>query len=1589
MPVNTTQVSNVVMTDTFTQFKDKTNEVISIVNGLPGTGTSDISRLGGTIDGEYTGAIPQGLEGSLFIISDDGGLGIGNFLASGEPTTTTTDQIHILKTGTGATASINVVAQGTGTYANLSLMAVSGTAPHVAAIRLMEHAETGMVIHYSDLDRLDIKGVNSAVETDLFTFTRAGRLGIGTTDPKVDLHIFTPSNVGLSPGAGMLMLGEETGPNIIIDRNEILARSDATTASTLFLQHKSPGGNLDLVFGGGDLIVGAAAHGSGSAHRIAYFDANLGRVGININTPAKTLDVFGTFQASGDSLIGGTLGVTDLLTLSGNMKLDGDFLDVNNLAGAPLEILTSKGGAGAGVEWMAGGTSSSTLSGPGVPGATSGKLAKWTGAFSLGDSVIVEDGSGNIGIGGTPWGGAEFNVIGTTNPQMQISEGTHEFIRIGLAAGGGKPSLAWDDGNASGFHFGTLTNNIQATNFLNSLMTIQVGPGGLAGLASSGSANVGIGTTSPGAALHVNATPLGTGTIQTTEIARFGLKVTNSDSLRITSRRLTGGGSDWQSSRIKLHRQVDSDLQGYIQFGYNQTTTGTGNDDDSDLITFGWNSTEYMRITRGGNVGIGTFGQLDSSNEAKVPLHIMGGASTVTVSGGGMLLLGDLGADNVILDANEIQARDNGAWSSLYLQYHGGQLFIGGNSTATHYIGKSNFGSSNGNRVATFNGSNGQVGINIDIPLYPLHVSGNTGFSTTGIEGSAIVRILDTVEAFNSTSGALRVSGGVGIAKKLFVGTALDVGTTLDVSGTTTLATVSTARINTTTGAVMWGWTESTSAPTDGSQHWRGGIENGYYFIDYDRTNAGGTFGTYRRTFVMEPQTLTGSCNFSFNLHGPGLHLLHANTNVTDDGIYLEGSNSPRFTVVDTTSMEIKGVFRSTDAGVEIGSFSNDPFSLMENSTERMKFDGTVATIHRQLYVGEGDTSTSGSRLKVGAGFGTAAKDPKSAFSVQKSTELTNVAGDTANIVTFGVATGGHRDMLRHWVERVSPETTGNWTTAIHKLGRQVDETLMGYIGFGHNAGTGRGNNITFGSGSSEYMVLDKNGNVGIGETSPLSLLHISKFGDTGGPGTSQGPTIILEQTDPSIIGNQGLGHIEFRGDDPLNAHSIGAKISASAFGSWDGSESPASLSFMTTPDNTTTPESRMTIRHDGKIGINEQLPDQLLHITGATDGTNPQLLIQEGSGITEYVRLGIESNQSTLGWHSTKYMRFGTFVGLGAGDAFTERMRITNSGEVLTSGGATFGSLAAPVRAVDIIGANGQQATFRIQADTPLLELKEISGGDINYWRIGIDNNGLLIDQARLPGASNPGNDTSPYGSGKRPFTISPSANVALNSGPNATSPSKLSVNGAIAISEQSSSQVSATSHGGYGQIWVKSTTPSSLMFTDDTGADHGPIERGKIPGPTISDQYFEQTGIDLPQSGVPPIPATSGVFPTLWHFAHGLGTTPRILQVCLVGIMGADSSPPAGLDQDLGYRNGDEVNVNNIVQNSGSSAISYWANSTYASIHTEENLFGAGSTVGAVVLRIIDALWYDDGFGGEVPLGTQRSIDTEKWQYTLRAWK
>ena len=293
------------------------------------------------------------------------------------------------------------------------------------------------------------------------------------------------------------------------------------------------------------------------------------------------------------------------------------------------------------------------------------------------------------------------------------------------------------------------------------------------------SGNVGIGTTSPNAKLHIAAAALGTSTNDYVLNSIHYNSNGNSEDLEIKSVR-ESAGNDWTYGGKRIQLRIDSTYMGYMQFnGYgNQAgiSFGTGT-----TVTAPGNVTERMRITNAGLIGIGT-----TNPNAK--LHISNGDSSYTLYGpnatwGSYLYVGagisviSNGVAQVIttngnlhLDSGTSQNTYINSYSqtSTYINPQGGNVSIGtftpsarltvtrGAQSDTITVGNSAvyaYGSDVGLAIGQYasgpygtwlqsirtdnttfplslNPSGGNVGIGVSSPQERLHVDGNLRLGT-------------------------------------------------------------------------------------------------------------------------------------------------------------------------------------------------------------------------------------------------------------------------------------------------------------------------------------------------------------------------------------------------------------------------------------------------------------------------------------------------------------------------------------------------------------------------------------------------------------------------------------------------------------------------------------------------------------------------------------------------------------------------------------------------------------------------------------------------------------------------------------------
>jgi len=188
--------------------------------------------------------------------------------------------------------------------------------------------------------------------------------------------------------------------------------------------------------------------------------------------------------------------------------------------------------------------------------------------------------------------------------------------------------------------------------------------------------------------------------------------------------------------------------------GTNGNTNFIGTTDSKPLV-FRTNSRERMRIIPGGKIGIGT-----SAPDARFNIAVGGG---VTLSTTDSFLLGSISGSNIAFDNNEIQARYNGAGSTLYMNFWGGPIWMGNHSGTTIpgvYIastGAVGIGSSSTNSAYALAINPGSAGNNL---LFNDPVNGYMAFGAKS--GSGIGMLIENTSTSNTSPAVYGWNSGPG-----------------------------------------------------------------------------------------------------------------------------------------------------------------------------------------------------------------------------------------------------------------------------------------------------------------------------------------------------------------------------------------------------------------------------------------------------------------------------------------------------------------------------------------------------------------------------------------------------------------------------------------------------------------------------------------------------------------------------------------------------------------------------------------------------------------------------------------------------------
>ena len=239
------------------------------------------------------------------------------------------------------------------------------------------------------------------------------------------------------------------------------------------------------------------------------------------------------------------------------------------------------------------------------------------------------------------------------------------------------------------------------------------------------------------------------------------------------------------------------------------------------------------------------------------------------------------------------------------------------------------------------------------------------------------------------------------------------------------------------------------------------------------------------------------------------------------------------------------------------------------------------------------------------------------------------------------------------------------------------------------------------GSTWNQNVTIKKDGKVGIGLHNPSTVLHLRE----AGTGSGEGDLILATASDG---GNAGL---RFRTgtSDRFSITTIGSA----------GSES---LRIRDVNNNT----ERMRIDADGNVGINTSDPSALLDLGSST---GQKLLMWSNSNI-KYGQ-AIETSEYRMFAEDLAVMTFG-HMSRTDGTTYTERMRITNSGNVEVNGGAIYlnegatGSSSIGIKNGSSVGTQQASIAFWGEDQSSYPGQVHIIGrsdnastyaGDISFW--------------------------------------------------------------------------------------------------------------------------------------------------------------------------------------------------------------------------------------------------------------------------------
>ncbi len=905
---------------------------------------------------------------------------------------------------------------------------------------------------------------------------------------------------------------------------------------------------------------------------------------------------------------------------------------------------------------------------PANASGTTNYVSKFTGATTLGNSLIYDNGT-NVGIGTTSPGVRFVNTGAPLADNPTLGSGTIGANAIlsanglyGLYTGVGSNGDVWQQ--------------VQRNDANTSVYNLLLQPSG---------GNVGIGTTSPSTKLEV------VGNIKSslsgyefqiypafdTNVVGMGASsnhnlaiVTNAtERMRITSGGNVGIGTTNPTEKLHVAgvaQILDDGSRGRITFQISSTqndlySTTTAFDDyrnlrlsSNELILSSGGTTERMRITSAGNVGIGTtspnsilsIGSTDSTavltsggGNTHLSLKAMGSQGELIFGSGGVsngvvgtermriTSAGNVGIGTTspsakleVLSAVSATPITNGVVRVVGTGTNpatgsGGGLLLAQQDSGGNYV---NYASITGRRVN--NAANNIVDLDFNTGSPSDSIALATRMTIAGNSGNVGIGTTSPASKLNVSGDNITVSAGYGLA---WSGDTSRIMTPED--------NVSGALIQT-PGIIRFNPGSSEKMRIASSGYVGIGTTNPQRKLDVVGSHTTSTFRVYYPDlnvagqdasvdiWASEPGVSYNGSGIGSNVNG---HPYYGRTNTSLGQAFLRFINGNMMFHTSTGDALNAERMRIDSAG-NVGIGTSSPNRLLTVAGTTSGLIALNASSYRNTTIGSDST-----------GNFIVYDDNAGAYRM-----VINSAGDVAVGTTAALLnTSGRGNITINGSSEsiLTLATGGTWRSYFFTTG---GNTLLGAA-----------NEMTFGTnGGTERMRITSGGRVGIGTTTPYSILDAQDYTSF----LSLSSTINSEAT----TDNQQIGGIDFRKHYSL---AIGASIRQLQAGG-TSNYSNAHLAFYTNNGSVafgSVPPERMRITDSGNVGIGTTSPNNKLDVNGNINVPSTNFYRYDGdTGLIGSATTIVGGASNQLGIRASNDILFAT-------NGANERMRITSGGNV------------------------------------------------------------------------------------------------------------------------------------------------------------------------------------------------------------------------------------------------------------------------------------------------------------------------------------